>query len=627
MTITTTAYKTTVSGNGATTTFSYSFEIPGANSTDQSNTQLTYVDASGNSTVIANSLWSITGVNDGSNGSTGGSFTYPLTGSPIASCTTLTLARVLPLEQLNSMANQGALFPSAVEKALDWLMMVTQQVNGLFSRALVAPLSDANPPSALPSATARANQLLGFDGNGNPIAAQPSSALVSTAMQPVVSAASLALGRTAFGLGALATENIGSGLQDDGAGNLRVVFTPVSDATNQSVTAAFHNTERQATGTITYTLAKSSTLFAGFGFTVYALTGNITFAINAADAFNGMATGVSLIIPPGSHAFVSTDGAGTWNVSGVQALGLQTPLNVQLNGTVSSNALTIAVKDRNGNDPSKSSPVIIPFRDPTIANGDPVFRALGSGLSITVPNGATLGTANAIPFRVWVVIFDNAGTLVLGVIVCVVGGASPTQIVALPESSPQSGTGISAGSTSAGVFYSASAVTTKSFRVLGYMDFSSGQVTAGTWATAPDKIQLFGAGQKKPGDVVQSSFFQTTSDTSSTSTSYGNTAVTKSITPTSAPNLVKIALTGSLGMNGAANGFLAIGNGSTQVGPAIKNLGFSNSIMPAAIIWMDNPNTSSSVTYTAQIKTSNAANAVNFPGTSGGSIVLEEIMA
>jgi microcystin-dependent protein len=66
-----------------------------------------------------------------------------------------------------------------------------------FSRQLLVPPGES--ATLLPPAAARANQLLGFDSIGSPIAAQPSSALVSSAMQDVVAAASHAAAAALLG--------------------------------------------------------------------------------------------------------------------------------------------------------------------------------------------------------------------------------------------------------------------------------------------------------------------------------------------------------------------------------------------------------------------------------------------
>jgi hypothetical protein len=150
---------------------------------------------------------------------------------------------------------------------------------------------------------------------------------------------------------------------------------------------------------------------------VNALANPVTFTPNAADAFSGMNSGASLVIPPGTQAWVATDGAnsGTWDITLVGQIGLNMPANLQLSIGVLSNTLVVAVLDRNGNAPTPASPILVAFRDPTAAGGDPILRAITGSLSITVPSGATLGTVSNQANRIWVGLFDNAGTPVLGV--------------------------------------------------------------------------------------------------------------------------------------------------------------------------------------------------------------------
>lgn len=305
MTVTSTLNKVTAEGNGATVQFSYSFLIPSSDVVD-----VIYTDALGNDTYLATNLYSISGLGDPA----GGLVTYPLVGSPIAGGTFLTIVRNLPLKQLISIKNQGGFYPDAVDNALDYEMMVIQQVNEIFNRALVTPITDIDVPLPLPTAVQRANQLLGFDGDGNPIAAQPSSALVSSAMQPVVSAATLALARTALGLGNLATLALGRGLRSS-AGVAMVNYDTTKVATNQAPGASNHLTEYFATGALTFTLPPASTFWDGYGFWIYANTLDCTLVIDAGDFIKGLNSGVSLTIPAGARVFVKTDGVATWYVS------------------------------------------------------------------------------------------------------------------------------------------------------------------------------------------------------------------------------------------------------------------------------------------------------------------------
>lgn len=98
----------------------------------------------------------------------------------------------------------GTKFPSKTfENALDRLLYLIQRGSGDADLALKAPFVEvATPPARLPTITERASKLLGFDGSGDPIAADGSSSAVSAAMAPVVSAATLAASKTAYGISA-----------------------------------------------------------------------------------------------------------------------------------------------------------------------------------------------------------------------------------------------------------------------------------------------------------------------------------------------------------------------------------------------------------------------------------------
>lgn len=124
------------------------------------------------------------------------------------------------------------------------------------------------------------------------------------------------------------------------------------------------------------------------------------------------------------------------------------------------------------------------FRNATLATGTPINAVLAAPISLTVPSGATLGTANGMAARlVWLVAY-NAGTPVL----CVTNLAGGLN---LDETTLISPTTISGTSNSAGVIYSASAVGANSpFRVIGFIDVT--EAAAGTWATAPSTVQPAG---------------------------------------------------------------------------------------------------------------------------------------
>jgi hypothetical protein len=288
--------------------------------------------------------------------------------------------------------------------------------------------------------------------------------------------------------------------------------------------------------------------------------------------------------------------------------GFDSAVNLQINATQNGALLTIAIKGNNGNDPSPTNPVMIAFRDSTAANGDPIWRAVTAALSInTNATGATLGSVNNTAFRFWVCAFDNAGTVVLALVNC----STATQIFPLYEGLVVSTTGISASATAAGTFYTpnGTSLTNKSFRILGYVEYNStGLATAGTYATSPNFIQVFGPGIKKPGDVVREQYMITTTQTSTSATAAPGTATaaTISYTPTSAANPLRVMSTGTLYSNTSGNAGIAQiwkNSGATAVGSVAEALasGAVGALSSVCMRAWDIPNTIGSVDYTVYI--------------------------
>ena len=165
MTVTTSSNKVQWTGNGATYVFTYSFYIP-----ITATVELIHTTAAGVQTVVAGGAFSIT-----TGGPTGGSLTYPLTGPAIPAGDTLTLVRIIPFTQPESLSNQGGLWPSAIEQGgLDNLELQIQQVNENVGRALQFNIADSAALSpVLPPASARAGLALIFDSFGNATAELP----------------------------------------------------------------------------------------------------------------------------------------------------------------------------------------------------------------------------------------------------------------------------------------------------------------------------------------------------------------------------------------------------------------------------------------------------------------------
>lgn len=623
-TVTNSVSSTTIAGNASQTVFPFNFIGVTAN-----DITVIYTDAAGNETTIPQGQYTLA-LNSALPGNIwgiGGSVTYPLVGSPIANGTTLTIARSVPNTQTVS-SNQGQAFPTAVEGGLDLLAMQIQQLQATGRVLEASPADTCTSLGFLPQAVQRANQALGFDSTGcNPIALSTlPSGTVSSAMQPVVNAASLGAGRTAFGLGAIATEGIGAGLQDDGASNARVNFATVSDATSQTVTAAFHLTQRFATAAATYTLPLSSTMWNGFGFWVTALDAQVTLSPNASDSFSGMASGAAFLLLEGQTAFVTTNASGTWFVRDVQLVGANTPLNLQISATAASNKLTIAVKTLAGNDPSPSSPIFVGFRSQTLTSGNTIIGTITAPLSFTLNAASSMGCVTTVACRLWgeLICQTEASGVCTSVLVGLSVQSSNAACYPILENALQTtGSGTGGGTTLNTIQTSVSALSNKAVRIAFYVEAT--WVTSVGWSTSPTIVQLFGPGTLKPCAPVQQLYITTGGGVACTTGGYVTTSVSAAITPTSAINLIVINAVAAQVSNTAGDSTnVILTNSGTGIGTAaiIGATGTATVAKgSASFVALQAPASTSAQTYTIYCEGVGANGSQT-----GGSMTLQEIM-
>lgn len=422
-----------------------------------------------------------------------------------------------------------------------------------------------------------------------------------------------------------------------------------------------------ATTGITLELTAAATLGSGFLTGVHANGYDVTIDPNGAETINGAAT---LVVPNGSFAFVfcngtsfvaivlnvgtglsasifttkgdliaatgsgaaarlpaGTDGYGlvaqSGDTEGLQYLpqmGGYNLMNGYLDWTVSSNILTIAVKTWGGGDPSATDPVFVQVRDATSTTGLPMWRKITAALTLTVRDTATLGTANSVAFRLWAVIFDDGGTLKLGVINCVVPTSGAVSVYPLGAGVLiASSTTESSSSDSAQVFYTQASVASKPYSIVGFASWESGLATAGTWSAGPTRKQLYDRNCPLPGQPIQWNSAYSSSGSSTSSTSLVDvTNGSLSITPSSAANLVRADFSFNTMRNIiAATNYYSTWSflrGSTDLtvadtfvqsndsgGGGIAHRG------PAHFSYLDAPNSGSAVTYKLQHRVSNAS--------------------
>lgn len=132
MTVSTLQSQSVLLGNGSTSSFNFSFNngVPFNSNTSLANYTVIYSDVDGNEEVLDPSVYSIsfTAAATGTLWGIGGTLVYPISGSPIASGTSLTLSRIFPLQQLTSISNQGDFSPEVIEVMGDIEEMQLQQI-------------------------------------------------------------------------------------------------------------------------------------------------------------------------------------------------------------------------------------------------------------------------------------------------------------------------------------------------------------------------------------------------------------------------------------------------------------------------------------------------------------------
>lgn len=152
-------------GNGVATAFPFAFKV-----FDKTDIRVTMVDVVGQqTTLVLDSDYSVT-VNVDQVNTPGGSVTYPISGTPLATGATLSVIGARPYSQALSIPTGGNFNASALESSgLDALEVQIQQLAEILGRALQMPEAFAGS-AVLPSAALRAGMLLGFDTPGGNLA-------------------------------------------------------------------------------------------------------------------------------------------------------------------------------------------------------------------------------------------------------------------------------------------------------------------------------------------------------------------------------------------------------------------------------------------------------------------------
>lgn len=268
------------------------------------------------------------------------------------------------------------------------------------------------------------------------------------------------------------------------------------------------------------------------------------------------------------------------NLLTASSVGFNAPINCQIKASVSAGALTVTLLGAAGGAVSVANPVVATFADATAANGDPVTRIITAAPTFTVNSGNTLGGVNNQCGKFYVVLIDNAGTVLIGLQNCNGGG---TTIFPLSEDVLQATGAGTAGGNSAGVLYtSVASLTGKAVRIIGTLEWTTALATAGTYVNAPNRVRLFGPGSKKPGDIVQSVSALSASAT---------------IVPVSAANLIRVSLYGSIQITSQNSTITYKRGASTIVTQTAANQNASATASTVGLMFYDQPNVITSTVY------------------------------
>lgn len=413
----------------------------------------------------------------------------------------------------------------------------------------------------------------------------------------------------------------------DGSGGLTAGRAYLADADNTYsstlpvIVFALADVALGATGQFLLTGAlASSGLVAGDSYYVSATPGAITTTAPANERFVGQASSTTQLIatpnpPPAVIPPIPDVPNYLWGLA----------------ASVSGNALTVALTTPAGATPSASDSVWLAFRNATVATGDTTLIEVTAAETVVVPDTATLGTSNNVPFKAWIVAFNDAATVRLGIINC----ANSTSIYPLAGWGIASSTTISTGADSAQVFYSDAGVTSKAYVVLGYVTYESGLATAGTYASAPTRAQVYTADVPLPGRVVQVVRGTTTTQTTSSSSTYADSTLTASITMTSAAHRVLVtAIQQGCGKEASDTELgLQLVRGSTVISEFEVKAGENSAagtlyIGGCSVTRLDVGASASALTYKTQLKSvQNTGTVYTQGGSSESTIVLEEIAA
>lgn len=150
----------TYPGNGSATAFAFSFKVFSA-----SDIRVTVTNIAGVEETAVLGVDYTVALNGDQVNNPGGTVTYPVSGSPLASPRKLTISGALAYSQPTALPTGGSYRAKNVEDAFDRIAMLVQQVEEMTGRALRLPVSGAGADTTLP--VPQANKLLAWNGDAD----------------------------------------------------------------------------------------------------------------------------------------------------------------------------------------------------------------------------------------------------------------------------------------------------------------------------------------------------------------------------------------------------------------------------------------------------------------------------
>jgi len=131
--ISTETCKVKYSGNDSTTIFPYTYKI-----NDAKHLVVLIADADDKQTLLVlDTDYSVSDVGE----EDGGNVTYPIAGDPLPTGSTIAIYRDAPYKQLSDFIMQGPWSPATIEGALDYAVMLVQQLEEKISRAFLVSVT------------------------------------------------------------------------------------------------------------------------------------------------------------------------------------------------------------------------------------------------------------------------------------------------------------------------------------------------------------------------------------------------------------------------------------------------------------------------------------------------------